>query len=184
VVAATAALAVMGSSIVYAQHFGGPRDDGSGGFEQRYQPSIEDIQAFTDARIAALKAGLQLSPDQEKNWPPFEQALRDLAKLHLQHMQMREAGGEQRRPTDPFARLQNRAEAMSQFASTLKRAADTGEPLYQTFSEAQKRRFVFLARMLRPHWMARGGFRPEHHRPEMTDHGRERGRKARYDGPR
>ena len=84
-VAATAALAVVGSSIVYAQqHFGGPRDDSRGGFEQRYQPSIEDIQAFTDARIAALKAGLQLTPDQEKNWPPFEQALRDLAKLHLQ----------------------------------------------------------------------------------------------------
>jgi hypothetical protein len=147
-VAATAALAVVGSSIVYAQqHFGGPRDDSRGGFEQRYQPSIEDIQAFTDARIAALKAGLQLTPDQEKNWPPFEQALRDLAKLHLQHIQTREAAGEQRQPTDPFARLQNRAEAMSQFASTLKRVADTGEPLYQSFSEAQKRRFAFLARM-------------------------------------
>jgi len=54
------------------------------------------IKAFTDARIAALRAGLQLTPDQEKNWPPFEQALRDLVKLHQQRKHEREAGGEQR----------------------------------------------------------------------------------------
>ena len=37
-----------------------------------WQPSAEDISAFMDARIAALKAGLRLTPDQEKNWPAFE----------------------------------------------------------------------------------------------------------------
>ena len=62
----------------------------------------DDLKAFTDARIAALKAGLQLTPDQEKNWAPFEQALRDLANVHLQHVEAREAGGEQQQPTDPL----------------------------------------------------------------------------------
>jgi hypothetical protein len=34
--------------------------------------------------------------------------------------------------------------------------ADTGAPLYQSLDENQKRRFTFLARMLRPHWMRFG----------------------------
>ena len=33
-----------------------------------------------DARIAALKTGLKLTPDQEKLWPSVETALRDMAK--------------------------------------------------------------------------------------------------------
>jgi zinc resistance-associated protein len=164
---ATAALAIVVPSIVHAQRFlEGAGDDGAGGprVEQRYHPSIEDIKAFTDARIAALKAGLQLTPDQEKNWPAFEQAIRDLAKLHLARLQAREArqAGGDRQPADPFARLQNRAEALSQFGTALKHVADTGAPLYQSLNDAQKHRFGMLAHMLRPHWML-GGFAREHH---------------------
>ena len=44
------------------------------------QLSAEQIAAFTDARIAALKAGLKLTPAQEKNWPAFESVLREIAK--------------------------------------------------------------------------------------------------------
>jgi hypothetical protein len=174
IAATTAAFVVAGSSIVNAQQRVGPRDESGSHprFEQRYLPNIEDIKAFTDARIAALKAGLQLAPDQENNWPPFEQALRALAELHLQNIQTRDAGNEQQQLTDPFARLQSRADAMSQFASALKHIADTGEPLYQSLSEGQKRRFAFLARMLRPHWMTGGGFWQEHRLPGSTDRGR------------
>src|SRR5271166_2054654 len=75
-----AALTVAGLSAVYAQQrYGG--DDGN--ISRRYQHhrmSAEDIAAFTDARIAALKAGLELTPDQSKNWPALEQALRDMAE--------------------------------------------------------------------------------------------------------
>ena len=41
----------------------------------------EDAGAFLDARIAALHSGLRLTPDQERMWPAFEQAYRDLANL-------------------------------------------------------------------------------------------------------
>ena len=160
VAATMVALAIAGFSTVYAQQrFGGSGDDSEGTrFDQRYQPSIDDLKAFTDARIAALKAGLQLTPDQEKNWAPFEQALRDLANLHLQHVEAREAGSEQQQPTDPFARLQRRADTMSQFGAALKHVADMGEPLYQSLTDAQKHRFIFLAHFLRPHSMM-----TEHH---------------------
>src|SRR5260370_41533530 len=44
----------------------------------RFSP--EDRAAFVDARISALKPGLELNAEQEKNWAPLESAMRDLAK--------------------------------------------------------------------------------------------------------
>src|SRR6202047_3665835 len=98
VLAGGTALAIAGSSFVYAQQ----RNDAapSPDVQRQWRPGAQDMGAFIDARVAAIKAGLQLTPDQEKNWPAFEQALRDLAKLHLQHIQTRGAAGEQRPPTD------------------------------------------------------------------------------------
>jgi zinc resistance-associated protein len=153
VLVATAALAIAGSSIVYAQQrFSGPGGDGGPRFEQWHRPSAADMAAFTDARIAALKAGLQLTPDQAKNWPPFEQALRDRAQLRIQRMQAREADNQQgQAPETPFERLGRRADSMAKLSTALKRIADTGTPLYQSLDEAQKHRFKILARMLRPH---------------------------------
>jgi hypothetical protein len=156
-VVATAAFAIAGSTLVYAQQrFDGPGyHDGGQRFEQRHRPSAEDMAAFTDARIAALKAGLELTPDQTKNWPAFEQALRDLAQLRVQRMQAREAvrrQAEQGPPTTtPFDRLSRRADALAKTGTVLKRVADTGAPLYQSLDDAQKERFKKLARLLRPH---------------------------------
>ena len=90
-VVAAAALAVAGSSIVYAQqHFAAPDRDGPR-FEQRHRLSPEDRAAFVDARIAALKAGLELTPDQANNWPNFEKALREMAQLRAEQIAAREA---------------------------------------------------------------------------------------------
>ena len=155
VVAATAALAIAGSSLVYAQQrFGGSGGDGGGPrLEQRHRLSTEDMAAFADARIAALKAGLELTPDQAKNWPPFEQALRDMAQLRIQRHQAREAAANQpaQTPTTPFDRLGRWADGMAKTSAALKRIADTGAPLYQSLDDAQKYRFTMLARILRPH---------------------------------
>jgi len=150
--AATAVLALAGSSYVYAQQgIGAHRGFGDGPrAEQRHRPSAADIAAFTDARIAALKAGLELTPDQVKNWPPFEQAVRDMAQLRLQRMQAR-MSGDQQAPSSPFDRLAKRADGMAKASAALKKVADAGAPLYQSLNDDQKGRFVTLARMLRPH---------------------------------
>ena len=58
--------------------------DDSAQQQSRFSP--EDRAAFLDARIAALKAGLQLNADQEKNWAPLEAAMRDLAKERAARM--------------------------------------------------------------------------------------------------
>lgn len=149
VVVATAALAIACSSIVYAQQrFGGSGGDGDGGprFEQRHRPSVEDMAAFTDARIAALKAGLQLTPDQAKNWPAFEQALRDMAQLHIQRRQARDFAANQQSqvPATPFDRLAQRADNMAKTSAAYQHIADTGTPLYQSLNDAQKHRFMIF----------------------------------------
>lgn len=145
-----AVLVIAGSSPVYAQRQFGDHE-GFGRFRAgRYQPSTDDMAAFAEARIAALKAGLQLTPDQAKNWPAFEQAVRQLAQLHLQQVKARQGRQQGENAPDPFDRLGRRADALAKTSAALKKVADTGAPLYQSLTDAQKGRFRVLARMLRP----------------------------------
>jgi hypothetical protein len=162
VITATALIALAGSSLAYAQHSFGRNNFGNDEprFEQRHRPSAADVSAFADARIAALKAGLQLNADQAKNWPPFEQAVRDLVQLRIQRLQARQAAEQQQ--STPFERLSQRADNMAKTSTALKKVADAGTPLYQSLNDDQKGRFVRLARMLRPH----------HHMRGDHDHGR------------
>ena len=137
VITATALLAVAGGSYVYAeQSFGDFRFGGRLRAESHHRPSAADVSAFADARIAALKAGLELTPDQAKNWPPFEQSLRDMVQLRLQRIQAREAGNEQALAS-PFDRLARRADDMAKRSAALKKIADAGAPLYQSLDDEQ-----------------------------------------------
>ncbi|MGB6315809.1 MAG: Spy/CpxP family protein refolding chaperone [Pseudolabrys sp.] len=139
VLAGTTALAIAGTSLVYAQK-------GSDDFQrvQRWRPGAEDIAAFGDARIAALHAGLKLTAEQEKLWPPVESALRDLAKQRSERFAARaNADG----PKDPIERLNLRADVMGQRATGLKKLADAAGPLYKSLDDSQKHRFVMLARL-------------------------------------
>src|SRR5690349_883495 len=154
VITATALIALVGSSLAYAQHgFGGGSSDDQPRFEHRHRQSAADVSAFADARIAALKAGLQLTPDQAKNWPQFEQAVRDLVQLRIERLQARQSGEQQQRQQTvvPFERLSQRTDTMAKTSAALKKIADAGAPLYQSLNDDQKGRFVRLARMLRPH---------------------------------
>ena len=179
VIAATAVFALAGSSLVYAQQsFGGHGNFGRDGarFEHRHRPSPADITAFTDARIAALKAGLELTPDQVKNWPPFEQALRDMVQLRVQRIQARLSGQEQA-PTSPFDRLERRADNMAKRSAALKKIADAGAPLYQSLNDDQKARFVKLARILRPHPRMHAFMEQHGRQGEGGGHGWQHGRR-------
>ena len=75
IVVGTAVFVLAGTAVVQAEHRGG--FDGA----RRSQPSMEDLRAFSEARLAALRAGLVLNSEQEKNWPAFERAARDLGNL-------------------------------------------------------------------------------------------------------
>lgn len=139
ILAGTTALAIAGGSLAYAQK--GP--DG-GNRAERWRPTAEDMAAFGDARIAALKAGLKLTPEQEKNWPAVETALRDLAKQRSERFAARASAD---KPADPMDRLTLRADAMTQQGAALKKLADAAGPLYKSLDDSQKKRFWVLARL-------------------------------------
>jgi zinc resistance-associated protein len=143
ILAGTTALAIAGSSLVYAQQRGG-RPDG-----MQRGPNIEDMRAFAEARLAGLKAGLTLTPEQERNWPAFEQAARDMQKLRLDRMTsfMAERRNAQPRSFDPAERLRRRGAAMADTGTALKKLADVTDPLYKSLDDNQKRRFAILGRM-------------------------------------
>ncbi len=172
----TAALALIGSSLVYAQQFGRPN-----GFD-RPRPNLEDMRAFADARIAALHAGLELTPDQEKNWPPFEQAAREMAKLRLDRITAAVSARRDRQPqsNDPADRLHRRAAAMTETGAALKKVADAVDPLYKSLDDGQKRQFAMLERMLAP---GAGGPQGRDFRGrEGFDRGRDGDGQRRFDG--
>jgi len=142
-IAGIAALAIAGSTVVYAQH--------RPWSHEHMRMSPEDRAALTDARIAAVKAGLKLTPDQEKLWPPVEAAVRDFAKLRIDRanarMNAERDSQDSQKPSDPVARLRDRADTMAATAAAMKRIADAADPLYKTLDDGQKRRLAILTHM-------------------------------------
>src|ERR1700742_3289559 len=140
--AGVAALAIAGTTVVYAQH--------RPWFEHmRMNP--EDRAAMTDARIAAVHAGLKLTADQEKLWPPLEAAVRDFAKMRMDRANAKMAAdkndADAQKADDPVARLRERADTMSASGAALKKIADAADPLYKTLDDGQKRRLKILTHM-------------------------------------
>ena len=181
-VVAAGVLALAGTTILMAQDRGpGPRrgpDFAQGDRDHRFggalvmggehRPwSVDDMRAFADARIAALHAGLALRAEQEKNWPPFEQALRTAAKDRIDRIQARQAANDgDQQAGDPIERLKRVADVMSKRGAALKAIADAGAPLYQSLDDAQKNRFRILARFGHRHHM---GWRHRFERGEDAD---------------
>jgi hypothetical protein len=174
-IAGVAALAIAGSTAVYAQH--------RPWFHHHERMSGEDRAAFADARIAAVKAGLKLTADQEKLWPPVEAAVRDFAKLRIDRANARMNAPHddgQQKSDDPVARLRDRAEAMATTAAAMKRIADAADPLYKTLDDSQKRRLSILTHM--EGRMGGGGWRPrgmEHRMDRGFDRDRDDGDRGR-----
>src|SRR5689334_6755513 len=140
-IAAIAVLSIAGSTAVYAQ-FHRP-------WMMQHRLSAEDRAAFVDARIAAVHAGLKLTADQEKLWPPVESAVRDFAKLRMDRANARMQGRDtqdSQLPDDPVARLRERADNMTASAAAMKKIADAADPLYKTLDDGQKRRLAILTR--------------------------------------
>lgn len=163
-IAAVAVLAIAGSTAVYAQH----RHWGHG--FSRMSP--EDRSAYADARIAAVHAGLKLTAEQEKLWPPVEAAVREFAKLRIDRANARMTSKDdssQQKPDDPVSRLRERADSMATTAAAMKKIAEAADPLYKTLDDGQKRRLAVLTRMDR--FGGRDGW---HHRRFERERGGDR----------
>ena len=103
--------------------------------------SEQDRTAFFAARLAAMKAGLMLTPDQEKLWPAVESAVREAQKQREVWRERIQKEGQLANPVDALRRA---SEMTTQRGETMKRIADAAGPLYNTLSDEQKRRLRML----------------------------------------
>ncbi len=129
--------------------------------ERHRHMSVEDRAAFVDARIAALKAGLKLTPEQEKNWAPLEADIREEAKQRAERFAAwQEKRKDHEESHDILERLQHKSERMTARAADLQKLIGAAKPLYDSLDDGQKRRFGMLLRASvgdhRQHWRREG----------------------------
>jgi zinc resistance-associated protein len=129
---------------------------------QKHEFSDADRAAFLDARIAALHAGLKLSPEQEKLWPAVETALRTAGKSAMDRYQKFKNEPADRNLID---RIRQRGENAVARGQNIEAIADAAPPLYATLNEEQKHRLPVLMHGLGPHFF--------HHHFAMMGHDRE-----------
>jgi len=147
VVIGTTAIFLTASSIANAQS------------SQTSSPTPERLNAtelntLTDMRVDLVKAALQLTPEQEKLWPPVESAIRANAEDRRARIaKIQETVGvrgdrsraDVLRNRDPIAFLQRRSQALAQRSADLDRLAEAWQPLYQTLNPEQRQRMAALA---------------------------------------
>jgi zinc resistance-associated protein len=127
----------------------GPRGGGQGwgggeGRGRMAQLSDIDRQAMLSARLAASKAALLLTPEQEKLWPPVESAIRDGMKLRQDWRARIEKEGV---AANPVERMKRMGEMASARGAAMTKLADAAAPLYASLTDDQKRRLRMVRAM-------------------------------------
>ena len=147
--AAIAAAGIAGSTFAYTAYAANEPPSAA-----RMQQMQEERAAMLDAHLAGVKAGLKLTGDQEKLWPPFESAIRDAAKARGEGMrQMHDMMGQKdaERPS-PIAHMQLMSDHLAKMSTELKTVADAGKPLYEALNDAQKHNFgPLMHELMQPH---------------------------------
>ncbi|HUI19499.1 MAG TPA: Spy/CpxP family protein refolding chaperone [Methylocella sp.] len=142
-------IALVGSGVAFTTFAGSADPVTPPAPTQQHEFSPADRAAFLDARIAALHAGLTLTPEQEKLWPVLETALRTAGKSALERMQKFKSEPE---TTSLVDRLRERGENAVARGQSLEAIANAAAPLYATLSDEQKHRLPVLMHGLRPHF--------------------------------
>ena len=111
--------------------------------------AMQEAAGFVlDAKLTGMHAALSLTPEQDKNWAPFEAAVREAAKARREaHQQWRQQREGDARPS-PIAMMSEMSDHLAKAAVELKKIADAGKPLYDSLDDAQKRHFGPLVQML------------------------------------
>jgi hypothetical protein len=143
----------------------------------REGPTVNQLTAIDDARVARLKADLHLTSDQEGYWGKLESALKDISKRRADRAIARwngerdardkDADDKRAEPATPMERMRRAAEGMNLQAADLKSVADASEPLYGKLDEQQRR-------------ILDGALREQLVRPAALDEGRRSRRSAEW----
>ncbi|MEN3931471.1 Spy/CpxP family protein refolding chaperone [Microvirga sp. W0021] len=164
---AAAALLAMSGTVAYAQTEDAT-DKGPSVQTERMSKKIDwkakraDMQAYAEARLAGVPAGLKLTADQQKLWAPVETALKDNMKARSDFMdKMREARKDSKERPDFMQRLETRADMSQQMAEGSKKLLDAMKPLWASLDDGQKK---LLPQLLRPFEMQHGPRKPGMHK--------------------
>jgi len=111
------------------------------------QLSAEQIVANSDANIDRIKAELNLTPEQEKNWTGFNGAMHDLGHNGADRLNLRIARAKRDPPDDIIEQMRNEAQFLNDRAQDQRNVADAADPLFVSLDEKQKA--IFIQEMVR-----------------------------------
>ena len=108
------------------------------------QPELtaEQIVANSDANIVGIKTSLNLTPEQEKNWTGFSDAMHSLGNNGAGRLKLRVARAKRDPPDDIIEQMRNEAQFLTDRAGDQRAVADAAEPLYVVLDAKQKALFV------------------------------------------
>ena len=107
-------------------------------------PSPQDLAALTDTRIELVKAALQMTPDQQKLWPPVEEAIRARASARQARIAKLAAAANSDKEFTSLDILRARANNLIERGTALKKLVDAWQPLYDSLDARQKVRLRIL----------------------------------------
>jgi hypothetical protein len=118
---------------------------------QAQQQADADRLTLIEARIAAVKAGLQLTQAQQKDWDNLEKVVRDVisARAARQIAAAKEAAAF-RDSDDVVSGMKLAAKDLVARGEELQKVADAAAPLFAGMDAAQKHRFAVLLHSFAP----------------------------------
>jgi hypothetical protein len=102
------------------------------------QLTAEQIVASSDANIDRIKAELNLTPEQEKNWTAFNSAMHYLGHNGADRLNLRIARAKRDPPDDIIEQMRNEAQFLNDRAVDQRNVADAAEPLFASLDDKQK----------------------------------------------
>ena len=96
-----------------------------------------DARAVLNARLAALRTVIEMSPEQERLWAPLEAAIRDASRDAAARRAQRLAAAEPATFLEVLGRI---ADAEAARGRDLRRFVDAATPFVASLTDAQKRR--------------------------------------------
>jgi LTXXQ motif family protein len=111
---------------------------------QKGEPQLtaEQIVANSDAYIERIKAELNLTPEQEKNWSGFSSAMHYLGHNGADRLNLRIARAKRDPPDDIVEQMRNEAQFLVDRAQDQRNVADAAEPLFVSLDDKQKQLFI------------------------------------------
>jgi LTXXQ motif family protein len=111
------------------------------------QLTAEQIVANSDANIDRIKARLNLTSEQEKNWTAFNSAMHYLGHNGADRLNLRIARAKRDPPDDVIEQMRNEAQFLNDRAVDQRNVADAADPLFASLDDKQKA--IFIEEMVR-----------------------------------